>query len=68
MITRDVPALATGIAECFRPRPVLSGVEYADTYGHVTGNAASKGAWITRPYQEYLFYGFTSRRCRSLCA
>jgi phage terminase large subunit GpA-like protein len=62
MITRDVPALAAGIAECFRPRPLLTGVEYADTYGHVTGNAASKGPWITRPYQAYWFYAFASRR------
>jgi phage terminase large subunit GpA-like protein len=62
MIDRNVPTLAAGIAECFRPRPVLTGVEYADTYGHVTGNAASKGPWITRPYQAYWFYAFASRR------
>lgn len=60
-VTRDVPSLAAEIAECFRPRPPLSGVEYANTYGHVTGNAASKGPWITRPYQEYWFYAFTSK-------
>ena len=62
MIIRDVPALAAGIAECFRPRPGLSGVEYANTYGYVTGNAASKGPWITRPSQEYWFYAFASRK------
>ena len=55
MIDRDVLALTRSVAEQFRPRPKLSGVEYANTYGYVTGNAASKGKWITRPYQEAWF-------------
>lgn len=60
MISRDRVSMARSLAECFRPRPMLSGVEYADRYGHVTGNAASKGKWTTRPYQRDWFYGFTS--------
>lgn len=61
MISRDRVAMARSLAECFRPKPLLNGVEVADTYGYVTGNAASKGKWTTRPYQKDWFLGLPVR-------
>jgi phage terminase large subunit GpA-like protein len=59
MISRDKRAMAQQIANLFRPRPMISGLEYVERFGYVTGNAASRGKWHTRPYQRDWFYGFT---------
>ena len=59
MISRDRRAMAQQIAQLFRPRPMITGLEYAERFGYVTGNAASQGKWHTRPYQRDWFHGFT---------
>ena len=59
MINRNKRRMAQEIARLFQPRPMITGLEYAERYGYVTGNAASRGKWHTRPYQRDWFYGFT---------
>ena len=59
MITRDVPSIASSIAQFFKPREKLNGLEYVEKFGYVTGSALSQGKWHTRPYQERWFTWFT---------
>ncbi len=59
MINRDIPAIASEIAQFFRPRKKRDGLQYVEEEGYVTGSALSRGKWHTRPYQERWFTWLT---------
>ena len=59
MINRNIRALAQSLARKLKPRPRITGLEYAERFGYVTGNAESRGKWHTRPYQRDWFLAVT---------
>jgi phage terminase large subunit GpA-like protein len=59
MIERSRRAIARRLAEKLKPRPRITGLEYAEQYGYVTGGAESRGKWHTRPYQRDWFLAVT---------
>lgn len=59
MIERNVREIARRLAGKLRPRPQITGLEYAEKYGYVTGGAESRGKWHTRPYQRDWFLSVT---------
>ena len=59
MIERNVRKIAQSLAKKLKPRPRITGLEYAERYGYVTGNAENRGKWFTRPYQRDWFLATT---------
>lgn len=59
MITRDVPALAKELAQLLKPRPPITGLEYAEEHYYITGSSEGLIKWVTRPYQRDWFLNTT---------
>jgi len=59
MIDRNQRAIARRLAQRLKPRPLITGLEYAERFGYVTGGAESRGKWHTRPYQRDWFLAVT---------
>lgn len=60
MINRNIRAFAIEKAAFCKPKPKLTGLQYADKYSYLTGlPGGTKTKWRTRPYQEPWMNWFT---------